>query len=290
MGYLGIDIGGTFIKVVYKDKKIKKDRFRYEKTKEGFFNTIFEIIEKFKPEKVGIAVAGLVDKKTGLITNSPNLKFIENTNLKEILEKNFNISVYIENDANLAAYGEYIFGNGRESKVLICLTLGTGLGGGLVVDGKIFSGVSGSAMEVGHIVIEKNGFICHCGRRGCLESYVSSYGLERLYCVESGSFLSSFDIIKLAKKGDSVAVKVFDVFTDYLSLGIMNLTHVFNPDKILLSGGIIENYPKLMDDLKVKSESLIFQLPKRDLQIDISKLGSWSGSYGALAYAINYSS
>ncbi len=290
MVYLGIDIGGTFIKVAYKDKKIKKDKFKYDKTKESFFKTIFEIIEKFNPDKVGIAVAGLVDKKTGFITNSPNLKFIENTNLKEILEKKFNIPVYIENDANLAAYGEYIYGNGKDSKVLICLTLGTGLGGGLVVDGNIYSGVSGSAMEVGHMVVEKDGLICHCGRKGCLESYVSSYGLERLYCIESSKFLSSFDVIKLAKNGDNIAIRVFDIFTDYLSIGIMNLTHIFNPDKILLSGGIIENYPKIMDDLKLKLGSLLFPLPKRDLLIDIAKLGSWSGGYGALAYAINQSS
>jgi Transcriptional regulator/sugar kinase len=91
--------------------------------------------------------------------------------------------VFIENDANLAAYGEYVYGNGKDSEILVCLTLGTGLGGGAVIGGKILSGVSGSAMEIGHIAVEKNGLPCHCGRNGCLEAYVSSYGLERIYCI-----------------------------------------------------------------------------------------------------------
>ncbi len=292
--YLGVDIGGTFIKVAFKDKnQIVDQKFPIKEkleNKSEFLNLLIDIIKSYNPDRVAIAVAGLVDKKTGLLTNSPNLKSLEGVNLKEFIESNLKVEVLVDNDANVAAYGEYIYGNGRDSKVLVCLTLGTGLGGGVVIDGKIFSGVSGSAMEIGHITVEKNGLLCHCGRKGCLESYVSSYGLERLYCLISEEKKSSFEIINLAKQKDEKAIQTFEIFTDYLSLGIMNIAHIFNPDKVLLSGGIVENYSNVLNLTKNKVEKIVFPLPLRDLQIDTAKLGSWSGSYGALALAEFYSS
>jgi glucokinase len=168
--------------------------------------------------------------------------------------------------------------------------LGTGLGGGLVLDGKIFSGVSGSAMEIGHITVEKDGFPCHCGRKGCLEAYVSSYGLERIHCILTEDKKTSFEIISLLRENDKKALESFEIFTHYLSIGIMNIVHIFNPDKVLLSGGIVENFPETIDLVKSKINSLVFPLPLRDLSIDAGKLGSWSGAYGALALAESYSS
>ncbi|WP_028950597.1 ROK family protein [Sulfurihydrogenibium subterraneum] len=291
--FLGIDIGGTFLKVAFKENgeiKTEKIAVKEIQKKESFLENLREVVKKYNPNKIGIAIAGLVDKKTGLLTNSPNLKFLEGLNLKEFIEKEFNIEVFIENDANVAAFGEYVYGNGKGSKVLVCLTLGTGLGGGLVIDGKIFSGVSGSAMEIGHITVEKDGFLCHCGRKGCLESYVSSYGLERLYCLISEEKRSSFEIINLAKQNDDKAIQTFEIFTDYLAIGIMNIAHIFNPDTVLLSGGIIENYSDVLTLTKSKVEKLVFPLPLRDLHINSAKLGSWSGAYGALALAEVYSS
>ncbi|EEP59935.1 ROK family protein, partial [Sulfurihydrogenibium yellowstonense] len=137
---LGIDIGGTFIKVVGKDENnnIFKEKISVNfQDKKTFVSEILKLIEKHKPSKVGIAIAGLVDKKSGQLTNSPNLKFLEGLNLKQEIENHSNIKVFIENDANLAAYGEYVYGNGKDSEILVCLTLGTGLGGGAVIGGKI---------------------------------------------------------------------------------------------------------------------------------------------------------
>lgn len=290
---LGIDIGGTFLKVVYKDKN---NVFQKEKIKVNFYDKVSfmkeieKLIEKYNPSKVGIAIAGLVDKKSGQLTNSPNLKFLEGINIKEEIEKSYGIKVFIENDANLAAYGEYVYGSGQGSELLVCLTLGTGLGGGVVIDGKILSGVSGCAMEIGHITVEKNGLPCHCGRNGCLEAYVSSYGLERIYFIHAEKKVSSFDIVNLAKNNDHHALKSFEIFTDYLAIGIMNITHIFNPDKILLAGGIIEHYPNIVEAAQIKSKKIIFTLPFKHLNIEIAKLGSWSGSFGALAFAEGYSS
>lgn len=293
MRVLGIDIGGTFIKVILKDyKTIITDKVRIEehhKTRDDFLKLIKTVIQGYRPDRVGIAVAGLVDK-SGKITNSPNLRYVENVNLKGVLQDSFNIPVVVGNDANLAAYGEYVYGNGKNSQILICLTLGTGLGGGAVINGKILDGVVGCAMEIGHMVVEKGGETCNCGRKGCLEAYVSSYGLERIYKKVSGREGSSFDIIKLAKQHQPEAMKTFDIFMDYLSVGVMNISHVFNPDKLLLSGGVVENYPQLIEKLKEKVKQITFPLPASVLEIDMAKLGSWSGAYGAIALAEAYSS
>ncbi|MGB9766081.1 MAG: ROK family protein [Sulfurihydrogenibium sp.] len=292
--YLGLDIGGTFLKIAFKENEtIKTDKISIKdfiEDKDKFLNFLTETVDFYKPDRVGIAVAGLVDKKSGLLTNSPNLRALEGLNIKEYLEKNLNVEVFIDNDANVAAFGEYVYGNGKGSKVLVCLTLGTGLGGGLVLDGKIFSGVSGSAMEIGHITVEKDGFPCHCGRKGCLEAYVSSYGLERIHCILTEDKKTSFEIISLLRENDKKALESFEIFTHYLSIGIMNIVHIFNPDKVLLSGGIVENFPETIDLVKSKINSLVFPLPLRDLSIDAGKLGSWSGAYGALALAESYSS
>lgn len=292
--YLGLDVGGTFLKIAFKENEtIKTDKISIKdfiEDKDKFLNFLTETVDFHKPDRVGIAVAGLVDKKSGLLTNSPNLRALEGLNIKEYLEKKLNVEVFIDNDANVAAFGEYVYGNGKGSKVLVCLTLGTGLGGGLVLDGKIFSGVSGSAMEIGHITVEKDGFPCHCGRKGCLEAYVSSYGLERIHCILTEDKKTSFEIISLLRENDKKALESFEIFTHYLSIGIMNIVHIFNPDKVLLSGGIVENFPETIDLVKSKINSLVFPLPLRDLSIDAGKLGSWSGAYGALALAESYSS
>ncbi|MCX7760571.1 MAG: ROK family protein [Hydrogenothermaceae bacterium] len=293
MKVLGVDIGGTFVKIILKDgDSVVKEKIAISedvKEKGKFEKFMLDTILKYSPQKVGIAVAGLVNKE-GVITNSPNLRYIEGINLKVYLQNYLNIPVFVGNDANFAAYGEYIYGNGKGSKILICLTLGTGLGGGTVIDGRIVEGVSGSAMEIGHMIIEKGGKLCNCGRRGCLEAYVSSYGLERIYREISGEDFSSFDIIKLAKEGDIKALNSFDIFIDYLSVGVMNIAHIFNPDKVLLSGGIVENYPQLLPKLRKIVKRITFPLPAKDLTIDSGLLGSWSGSYGALAVAENHSS
>lgn len=291
MAFLGIDIGGTFVKYAYEEgsnvetgKIFVKDIVTQGK-KDELLKEIQKIVEKFSPKALGVAVAGLIDKKTGLITASPNIKPLENLNLKEELEEILDIPVHIENDATLAAYGEYLYGAGKGSEILICLTLGTGLGGGAVINGKLLTGVSGSAMEVGHMTIDKNGWLCHCGRKGCLEAYVSSYGLERIYFFKTDKHIPSSEIILLANEGNETAMESLEEFSKYLAYGLTNLVHLFNPDKILLSGGIPEHYPALVEMAAADLKTLSFPLPFRDVSIEIAKLGEFSGAYGALGFA-----
>ncbi|WP_297889627.1 ROK family protein, partial [Sulfurihydrogenibium sp.] len=128
--FLGIDIGGTFVKVAFKKgQNIETEKISIKDVvddKNLFLNLLADIIKKYNPDRLAVAVAGLVDKKTGLLTNSPNLKSLEGLNIKSFIEENFKIETLVENDANVAAYGEYVYGNGKDGKVLVCLTLGTG--------------------------------------------------------------------------------------------------------------------------------------------------------------------
>ncbi len=288
--FLGIDLGGTFIKYVYdKGKSFEKGkvfiREIIEKNNFDFLvNEIKKIVDNFSPDVVGIAVAGLIDKKTGIITQSPNIKPLEGFPLREHLKEVLNIPVYLENDASLAAFGEYLYGEGKNSEILLCLTLGTGLGGGAVINGKLLTGVSGSAMEVGHTTIHINGLPCHCGRNGCLEAYVSSYGLERTYYLLTDEKKTSGEIIILANSGNRDALRALEIFSENLSIGLMNITHIFNPDTILLAGGIPENYPAVVDLTVSNLKKIAFHLPFRDLTVKKAGLGEFSGAFGALGY------
>ncbi len=294
MKSLGIDIGGTFLKYVYekeeneflKEKIYIKDIIQ-SGNREELIKTTKELVERYRPKTLGIAIAGLIDKKTGLITNSPNIKPLEHFPIKEELEKLLNIPVFVENDATLAAYGEYLYGGGRNSEILICLTLGTGLGGGAVIEGNLLTGVSGSAMEIGHMTIDKNGWLCHCGRKGCLEAYVSSYGLERIYFFKTDRHIPSSEIILLANEGKTEAMEALEEFSEYLSYGLMSILHIFNPDKILLSGGIPEHYPAVVEMAVSNLKEKAFPLPFRDVSIALAELGEYSGAFGALGYAKN---
>ncbi len=285
----GVDIGGTFVKFAFeengniKTEKILIKHYIENKDIKGLLEEILNVLKNKNIKKLGIAVAGLVNKEKGWVDTSPNIPLIEKFPISNFFEENLKADVFIENDANAAALGEYKYGNGKESKILITLTLGTGLGSGAVINGKLLSGVNGVAMEFGHTTIEKNGLKCHCGRKGCLEAYVSSYGLERIYFLISDKHLSSAEIITLANEGDEKALEAFEIFNDYFSTGLMNIVHIFNPDKILLSGGIPEYYPLITKMAYSKLKGKAFPLSIESLDINLAKLGEFSGAYGALA-------
>ncbi len=286
---LGIDIGGTYLKYIVKENgkliKGKKLISDLKENREKFLDKIIKVIDDLSPDKVGIAIAGLYDKKNDILTASPNIKSLENIQIKKFIEEKTGVEVSVENDANASTLGEYIYGAGKGSNILICLTLGTGLGGGVVINGKLLSGVNGCAMEVGHTIVKKDGWLCHCGRKGCLEAYVSSYGLERFYFLKTGLYKTSFEIINLANEGNRDAKESIIELSNFLAIGITNLIHIFNPDKIVLSGGIVESYPDLTELLKKQLKDLAFPLPLKNLKIEESSLGEYSGAFGSLALA-----
>ncbi len=265
MYYLGVDIGGMSIKVGLVDKTGK------------IIASSFIPTEKIPPEKqiekvgvqiknllscngvdlsaviaVGVGYPGAINGKKGVVGYSSNLKWTK-FNLKENLEKVTGKPVRIANDADVAALGEVIFGSAKNYNTVIMLTLGTGVGGGIVIDKKLYEGPNGMSSELGHIVMRKNGLVCGCGRRGCFEQYASVTALVRITKAEMLKDKSSLmwalvdnDIEKVngktafqgEKLGDKTAKRVVKKYISYLGEGILDYCNIFRPDAIVIGGGI----------------------------------------------------
>ena len=280
----GIDIGGTFIKVLWEDGRKEKHYVKdLKKDKEKFLKKLKEIIVSGNPSAVGIAVAGFTSLE-GKVYFSPNVRVLDGVDFKELLSDT-NIPFVVGNDVSIGAFGEWYFDH-KDSKVLLFIAIGTGLGAGLVVNGEIFFGVCGSALELGHHIIEKGGELCNCGRKGCWEAYCSSYAIEREYKKLTGKEVKDYEIPKLAKNGDVNAKKVIENFKDYLSTGLMNSIHVFNPDKVVLGGGVIKNLKEFLKDIDEKVKKISEHLPASCVDIAFSKADEFAGARGALAYAL----
>lgn len=262
---VGVDIGGTDIKIGILDKynnivskgicptHAEKGATEVIKNIISAIDSIFENsgIDKKDCTYIGIGCPGTIDPQNGVVIYSNNLAW-SNVNLKEEIEQATGLDVYISNDANCAALGEVKAGFGGKYKNAVVITLGTGVGGGIIIDGKIFEGGIGGA-EIGHTLIEKDGELCTCGRRGCLEAYASATALIRqakeaanlnqdsqLYKMCGGNLQNMNGKIPFdaAKAGDKTAIDVIDQYTDYLAEGIINMTNIFRPEAIILSGGI----------------------------------------------------
>lgn len=288
---LGIDIGGTDIKfgVIKDDEIIAKRQIptkRFETADElveYIATTAEKIIEEFAVTKVGVGVPGSIRHKK---VTSVNLPF-DNTPLGVLLSNRLNVAVKMENDANCAALGESKLGAGKEYRNQIMVTIGTGIGGGIIIKNKIYHG-KGDAGEIGHMIIEKDGLECKCGQKGCLEKYASASALcnnaekaakenkdsllYKLY-IENNSVMNGKVVFNAAKKNCPVAKAVFEEFVSYLAAGINTLIKIFSPDLIVLSGGITGEKDLLLDVLSKKITSKI--------PVTVSTLQSDAGIVGA---------
>ncbi|WP_456443485.1 ROK family protein [Caldithrix abyssi] len=259
---LGIDIGGTNTKVGLVDKKAKiHARFDLptasEKPASDLFERIFKKLDEhckqyeLSPHILGIGIgAPNGNYFTGLIEKPPNLKW-NRVNLVALAQEHLNVPAALTNDANAAALGEMLFGVARGMKNFIEITLGTGLGSGIIVNGQLVYGHDGYAGEMGHVIVEKNGRLCGCGRRGCLETYVSATGLKRtvfeLLASENGTSilhdipfndLTSKMVYDAALKGDPIAIKSFDYTGQILGRALADAVAYLSPQAIVLFGGL----------------------------------------------------
>jgi len=273
---LGIDVGGTFVKFYWEGGK---EKVRTPKTREELRELLKEVIRKRAPREAGIAVAGIINKEELRVEESPNLKFLEGFSFKELKGEVGRLEVF--NDATAAAFGEFVRGAGRGSRIFACVTLGTGLGGGLIVEGRAFEGVSGGALEPGHTTVEVDGWRCSCGRRGCLEAYASSYGLERHYGELWGEVKSSFEIVEEARRGEERGVRAIRRLSLYLAVGITNLIHLFNPDRVALTGGIVSRYPELVEEVRREVKRRSFRSLGERCEVVAGELSDFSGAVGA---------
>ena len=280
----GIDVGGTFIKVLWEDGRQEKVYVKdISRDKKSFIERLRVIIRQGNPEKVGIAVAGFTCLE-GIVYKSPNIPALDGVDVKKILSEE-GIAGIVLNDVSAGAFGEWYYDH-RDSKTLLFVAIGTGLGAGFVSDGKVFLGSCGSALELGHHIVEKDGELCNCGRRGCLEAYCSSYGLERIYKKLSGITLKDYQIAQRAKDGERRAIEAVNIFKEYLLVGLMNAIHILNPDRVVLGGGLVENLKELLGDIESPLKAMAESLPSQCFRLEFSKGGEFCMARGALALAL----
>lgn len=309
---LGIDLGGTNIVAGVVDKKYKivakaSCKTAVPRPESEICDSMAEVakkaVEKAKLtmdeiESVGIGVPGAVNPKTGVIEYSANL-FFHNWEVVEMMEERLGKKVHIENDANAAALGEYLAGSAKGARNAVAITLGTGVGGGIIVDGKIYSGSNFAGAELGHMVIVKDGKECACGRRGCWETYASATGLINLtkqkILSEKLEFsymlkLCDGDINKVngrtafdaMRDGDPTAKSVVEEYISYLSCGLVNIINIFQPDVLCIGGGISNEGENLLGPVRSYVERERYT-KHNDKQTVICKctLGNDAGIIGA---------
>lgn len=249
---IGIDLGGSNLRVALATRDGEVIERVKEPTSQDILNSIFRLTEPFFSEEIegiGLGVAGLVDREKGKVLVSPNLSAVEGIELVKEMRARFNVPVFIENDANCAALGEKWIGAGRKFSNFVLLTLGTGIGGGIIQGDKLLN----VAAEIGHMTINADGEKCYCGNIGCLESYASARAImsKVVSALEEGrvSMLSDSregdvykinaeDIYRVALEGDRLAKKTFRDAGRYLGVGIANIINVLSPEAVILAGGL----------------------------------------------------
>jgi glucokinase len=308
---VGVDLGGTKIRAVLADAgaNIKTREHQDTCAGEGPEEVTRRIIESIKRLMdsaaspgdiigIGIAAAGACEVSSGVVSSSPNLPGWHDVPLRDIIQLQFGIATYLDNDATLAALGEHRFGAGTGVDNLIYVTVSTGIGGGIIIDGKPYRGASGSAGEVGHMTIDINGPRCNCGNIGCWETFASGTALagEAVRRIEAGAqttilSLCEGDLNKVsaqavslaADRGDALAEELISRTGYYLGVGLVNLVDIFNPELILIGGGLSNMGQRLLAPaLKVVKERA-FAVPAEAVRIAISQLGADAGVLGAVA-------
>ena len=307
---IGIDIGGTSIKGAAVDSNgrvYEKFTLPFIKGEPGEI-TIRKLAENVKEyitahnlEKkiagIGIGSPGTLDVKKGVVNYANNLGWNE-LPVADIMHEILPYPIRLTNDANAASLGEAKFGAGKSYKTIIMLTLGTGVGGGIIIDGKLFEGNEGKGGELGHTVVEVDGEPCSCGRKGCLEAYASATALIRetkkaMYQNKRSLMWKISPEIELvggkvpveaAAKGDKSAIKVLDNYIKYLGEGILNYCNIFRPNIIVLSGGIANAGPALFDPLNkyIKERNYGYKATP-EVKVVPAELGYDSGKIGAAA-------
>lgn len=313
---LGIDLGGTGVKtaLVSEDRVILAQETRPTNADQGQDTVIRNMIDsaeavikasgvsKTSIVAAGIGAPGPLNWQTGIVYSPPNLPGWKNVPLAELMTEGLGIPCFLENDANAACYGEFWMGAGQGAETMCLLTLGTGVGGGIVTFGKLLRGLDGTAGEIGHLKVQgKDGRACGCGSTGCLESYGSVSGMVRTACegLESGvtsalndacgghyAMLTGLMISDAAEAGDAFALSVIEETAYWLGVGISSLINLFNPERIVLCGGMIAAGDRLLEPLRKVATSQAFDVPAKRVEIVRAALGADSGVLGCAGVAL----
>lgn len=295
MSYIiGLDIGATKIAagLVWQNQlpKITKIPTQSHLGKKIILENILKATNIFFHQKVkaiGIGIAGQIDYKKGILLSSPNMAAnFKNVNLKKILEKKFKRPVFVENDANCFTLAESVLGAGRYYKNVVGITLGTGIGGGIVINKQIYHGRNGLAGELGHMTIVEDGLTCSCGKNGHLEVYASARAMTYFYKKFTGKDLDTFQIEKLANRGEKNALRVFKIMSDMLGIGLANIINIINPDIIVIGGGLVR-VKKIWQDALMKAKNEVVYPTLKNTPIVGSKLADNAPILGAALNAQN---
>ncbi|WP_026883584.1 ROK family protein [Clostridium akagii] len=309
---IGIDLGGTKINGALADLEgnVISQHIIPTNASEGeekVLNRIFQVIEKVLTDAsktsedikaIGIGSPGPLDAKKGIIISTPNLPFDNFELIKPIKEK-FNIPTYLDNDANVAAIGEHIFGAGKGTENMVFITVSTGVGGGAIINGKIYRGNTCNALEIGHTTIEKDGPRCNCGNYGCVEALASgtAIGKRANEAVERGEEtslknykeLTSYEVFKEAKQGDKVASGILDSCLNYLGICVANIIATFDPEMVIIGGGVSHGGNIVFDKVREVVKERCLESMANACSIVPAGLGADSGVIGAVALAISES-
>jgi glucokinase len=303
---IGVDVGGTNLRagIVNGDGRIlKRESIAVgdDKSAKAVVDIVCGQIAKLMSESpgqvkaVGVGVPGIVDFEKGIVHRSPNFPAWNDANIRDEISRRVGLPLAFDNDANMHALGEARFGAGRGHRNMVLLTLGTGIGGGLILDGAVFHGDNGFAGEVGHIVVEADGIECGCGGRGCLEQYAASRGFAvfagRLAEAERREFLAAAGVnlhdlkpelvANLADKGNSTAVKLWEIYGSYLGVGIATLINVLGIETFVIGGGITRSWDRFITTARKNALAHTYRHHEGKLKILRAELGDDAGIVGA---------
>jgi len=310
---VGVDLGGTKVEVaqVAEGGQLRRRVRRPTNVnagpsivKEDILVAIRSLLEKedTKPLGIGVGVAGQVDPKMGVVRFAPNLGW-QNVPLQEDLSQASGLPVVVLNDVRAATWGEWLYGAGQGSHDLVCLFVGTGIGGGVVSAGRILNGYNNSAGELGHITIDLSGPLCTCGNRGCLEAFAGGWAIARqaqdavasdpiagnhLFKLANGqsTSITAETVSRAAQAGDPLARQLIDRAVEALIAGSVSLVHAFNPHHLIFGGGVTEGQPELVERIAQGVYRRALKVAAASLQILPAKLGGDAGVIGAAAFAI----
>jgi glucokinase len=306
---IGIDLGGSSIKYALgtEEGEILKTGNRPSRATEKYQIIIKEVSEAIfemlgyadsigvQVSAIGMGTPGAVDVTTGYLKGfTPNFRHWHNVPVKRELEKKVKRPVFVDNDANLMAFGEAKFGAGIGYQNIICLTIGTGIGGGIIINGDLFRGSNFAGAELGHTTIKYNGLKCRCGGKGCLERYASATAMIDQYSKMSRHQKSTKKekinvkyIFEQSKLGDPIANEVIDNSTYYLGRGLANFINIFNPNSIIIGGGVADAGKAYLKKIENVAFRYAMDCAKEKVTIVGANLGNRAGYMGALKFALD---
>lgn len=312
---LGIDLGGTTIKfgILTLEGEVQEKWAIETNTLENGRHIVSDSVESLKHRLslygltkddflgIGMGSPGAVDRTSKTVTGAFNLNWADTQEVGSVIEKEVGIPFFIDNDANVAALGERWVGAGANNPDVVFVTLGTGVGGGVIADGNLIHGVAGAGGEIGHMIVDpENGFMCTCGNKGCLETVASATGVVRVArqlaeqyegssaikaAIDNGDTVTSKDIFIAAEDGDKFANSVVERVSRYLGLAAANISNILNPDSVVIGGGVSAAGEFLRSRVEKYFVTFAFPQVKKSTKIKIAELGNDAGIIGAASLA-----